>query len=149
MLRIQAMTHKRQRNTVRTNKIVHAIHRLVNAMQPMAAQPRAKIPPQPVSRVATMGEFIRHKLVKFNKLNVGRRRQYEAVCNKPNPFNNKKRPEIAKPKFLVTMFTQCNLSIWLKLDIDHVTQLKFNICTLAINNLLHMILRPIKIGLKG
>jgi len=66
MLHVQAMTHRRHKNNNGANEIAQAIYRLVDAMQPISAQPRAMIPPPPTPRVATMEDFLRHKLAKFN-----------------------------------------------------------------------------------
>jgi len=62
MWRAQAMANRRRRNTAEADEIAQAIHRMVDAMQPIAAQPRAVVAPTlPVS----MEDFIRHKLSKF------------------------------------------------------------------------------------
>ena len=56
------MANRRRRNTAEADEIAQAIHRMVDAMQPIAAQPRAVVAPTlPVS----MEDFIRHKLSKF------------------------------------------------------------------------------------
>jgi len=62
MWRAQAMANKRRRNNVGADDIAQAIHRLVDAMQPIAAQPRAVVAPV---RLVTMEDFIRHKPSKF------------------------------------------------------------------------------------
>jgi len=62
MWRAQAMANKRRRNNVGADDIAQAIHRLVDAMQPIAAQPRAVVAPV---RLVTMEDFMRHKPSKF------------------------------------------------------------------------------------
>ena len=62
MWRAQAMANWRRRNTVGADEIANVIHRMVDAMQPVAVQPRAMIPPV---RPVTMENFMRHKLAKF------------------------------------------------------------------------------------
>jgi len=62
MWRAQAMTNRRRRNTAGADKIANAIHRMVDAMQPVAAPPRAMIP---LVRPVTMEDFMRHKPAKF------------------------------------------------------------------------------------
>jgi len=62
MWRAQAMANRRRRNNVRADENANAIHRMVDAMQPVAAQLRAMIPPV---RPATMEDFMRRKPVKF------------------------------------------------------------------------------------
>jgi len=44
MWRIQAMANRRRRNDVGADEIVQAIHRMVDVMQPVAAQPRTLHP---------------------------------------------------------------------------------------------------------
>jgi len=64
MWRAQAMANQRRRNTARADEIANAIHRMVDAMQPVATQPRAMIPlPRPV----TMEDFMRDKAAKFTR----------------------------------------------------------------------------------
>jgi len=56
------MENRRRRNNVGADEIAQAIHRMVDAMQPIVAQPRAVVaPPRPVS----MEDFMRHKPSKF------------------------------------------------------------------------------------
>jgi len=62
MWRAQAMANRRRRNTAGADEIANAIHRMVDAMQPVAAQPRAMIPPV---RPVMMEDFMRHKPAKF------------------------------------------------------------------------------------
>jgi len=62
MWRAQAMANRRRRNTAGADEITNAIHRMVDAMQPVAAQPRAMVPPV---RLVTMEDFMRHKPAKF------------------------------------------------------------------------------------
>jgi len=62
MWRAQAMANRRRRNNAGVDEIANAIHRMVDAMQPVATQPRTVIPPvKPV----TMEDFMRHKPAKF------------------------------------------------------------------------------------
>jgi len=63
MWRIQAMANRRRRNDVGADEIAQAIHRMVDAMQPMAVQPRAMVPPV---RPVTMEDVLKHKPSKFN-----------------------------------------------------------------------------------
>jgi len=56
------MANKRRRNTTGADEITNAIHRMVDAMQPVAAQLRAMIPP---IRPVMMEDFMRHKPAKF------------------------------------------------------------------------------------
>jgi len=62
MWRAQAMANRRRRNTADTDEIANAIHRMVDAMQLVAAPQRAMIPP---ARPVTMEDFMRHKPAKF------------------------------------------------------------------------------------
>jgi len=62
MWRAQAMANGRCRNIVGADEITNATHKMVDAMQPMAAQPRAMIPPV---RPVTMEDFMCHKPAKF------------------------------------------------------------------------------------
>jgi len=64
MWRAQPTTNRRCRNTTGADEIANAIHRMVDAMQPVAAQPRAMIPPV---RPMTMEDFMRHKPAKFTR----------------------------------------------------------------------------------
>ena len=56
------MANMRRRNTAGADEIANAIHRMVDAMQPVAAPPGAMIPPV---RPVTMEDFMRHKPAKF------------------------------------------------------------------------------------
>jgi len=56
------MANRRRRNNVGADEIANAIHRMVDTMQLVAAQPRAMIPPV---RPVTMEDFMRHKPAKF------------------------------------------------------------------------------------
>jgi len=62
MWRAQAMANRRRRNNAGADEIVNAIHRMVDVMQPVAALPRAMIPP---IRPVTMEDFMPHKSAKF------------------------------------------------------------------------------------
>ena len=62
MWRAQALANRRRRDNTRADEIAHAIHRMVDAMQPNATQPRAKVVP---TRPVTMEDFMRHKPIKF------------------------------------------------------------------------------------
>jgi len=62
MWRAHAMANRRCRNTVGADENTNAIHMMVDAMQPVAAQLRAMIPPV---RPMTMEDFMRHKPAKF------------------------------------------------------------------------------------
>jgi len=62
MCRAQVMANWRRRNNTGADEIANAIHRMVDTMQPVAAQSRAMIPPViPM----TMKDFMRHKPTKF------------------------------------------------------------------------------------
>jgi len=63
MWRIQAMANRRKRNEAGADEIAQTIHRMVDAMQPVAAQPRAIVPP---TRPVTMEDVLKHKPSKFN-----------------------------------------------------------------------------------
>jgi len=63
MWRIQAMANRRRRSDAGADEIAQAIHRMVDAMQPVAAQPRAIVPP---IRAVTMEDVLKHKPSKFN-----------------------------------------------------------------------------------
>jgi len=63
MWRAQAMANKRRRNTAGADDIAQAIHRMVDAMQSIAAQPRAVVVPV---RPVRMEDFMRHKPSKFS-----------------------------------------------------------------------------------
>jgi len=63
MWRIQAMANRRRRNDSGANEIAQAIHRMVDAMQLVAAQPRAMVPP---TRPVTMEDVLKHKPSKFS-----------------------------------------------------------------------------------
>jgi len=60
------MVHRRHINNNEADEIAQAIHCLVDAMQPIPAQPRAMIPPSPTPIVVTMEDFMRHRPTKFN-----------------------------------------------------------------------------------
>jgi len=62
MWRIQAMANRSRRNDVGADKIAQAIHRMVDAMQPVAAQPRAMVLP---TRLVTMEDLLKHKPSNF------------------------------------------------------------------------------------
>jgi len=62
MWRAQAMANRRRRNTVGADDIAQAIYRMVDAMQPIAAQPRVMVAPV---RPVTMEDFRRHMRTKF------------------------------------------------------------------------------------
>ena len=57
MWRAQALAIRRRRDNTGADEIAHAIHRMVNAMQPNAAQSRTRVVP---TRVVTMEDFMRH-----------------------------------------------------------------------------------------
>jgi len=57
------MANRRKRNTVGADEIAQAIHRMVDAMQPIVAQPRVAVAPV---RLVTMEDFMRHKPSKFS-----------------------------------------------------------------------------------
>jgi len=58
----QALANKRRRDNTGADEIAHAIHRMVDVMQPNAAQPKARVAP---TRPVTMEDFMRHRPVKF------------------------------------------------------------------------------------
>jgi len=63
MWRIHAMANMRRRNKAGVDEIAQAINWMVDAMQPVAAQPKAIVPPAiPV----TMEDVLKHKPSKFN-----------------------------------------------------------------------------------
>ena len=62
MWHAQALTNRRRRDNTGTDEIAHAIRRMVDAMQPNAAQPRARVAP---TRPVTMEDFMRHTPAKF------------------------------------------------------------------------------------
>jgi len=62
MWHARAMANRRRRNNVGADEIANAIHRMVDAIQPIAAQPRAMISP---TRSVTMEDFMRHMPTKF------------------------------------------------------------------------------------
>ena len=62
MWRAQALANRRRRDNTEADEIAHAIHRMVDAMQPNAAQPRARVVP---TRPVTMEDFMRHRSAKF------------------------------------------------------------------------------------
>jgi len=57
------MANRRRRNTVGADDIAQAIHRMVDAMQPIAAPPRAVVAP---TRPVAMEDFIKHRPAKFS-----------------------------------------------------------------------------------
>ena len=64
MWRAQALANRRRRNIAGADEITYTIHRMVDAMQPVAAQPWAMIPSM---RPVMMEDFIRHKPAKFTR----------------------------------------------------------------------------------
>ena len=66
--RAQAMANRRRRNNAGADEITQAIHRMVDAMQPIAAQPRAVVTP---TRPVSMEDFMRHKPSKFVGKSIG------------------------------------------------------------------------------
>ena len=62
MWRAQALANRRRRDNTGADEIAHAIHRMVDAMQPSAVQPRAIVAP---TRPVTMEDFMRHRPTKF------------------------------------------------------------------------------------
>ena len=62
MWRAQAMANRRRRNTAEADDIAQAIHRMVDAMQPIAAPPRAVVAP---TRPVTIEDFMKHRPAKF------------------------------------------------------------------------------------
>jgi len=58
MWRAQAVTIKRRRNNARADEIAHAIHWMVDVMQPIATPPKAMVAP---TRPVTMEDFMRPK----------------------------------------------------------------------------------------
>jgi len=58
----QALANRRRRDNTGDDETAHAIHRMVDAMQPSAAQPRARVAP---TRPVTMEDFMRHRPTKF------------------------------------------------------------------------------------
>jgi len=63
MWRAQAMSNRRRRNNVGAYEIAHAIHQMVDTMQPIARQPRAMVAP---TCFVTMEDFMRHRPAKFS-----------------------------------------------------------------------------------
>jgi len=63
MWRAQAMANRRRRNTVGANDIAQAIHRMVDAMQPIVVPPRAVVAP---TRPVSMEDFMKHWPIKFS-----------------------------------------------------------------------------------
>jgi len=57
------MANRRRRNETGADEIAQAIHRMVDAMQPMAAPPRAIVPP---AKPVTLEDALKHKPSKFN-----------------------------------------------------------------------------------
>jgi len=62
MWHAQALANRKRRDNTRSEEIAHAIHRMVDAMQPNAAQSRARVAP---TRAVTIEEFMRHMPTKF------------------------------------------------------------------------------------
>jgi len=62
MWHAQAMANRRRRSNDGADEIAQAIHRIVDAMQPIAAQPRAVVAP---THHVTMEDFMRYKPSKF------------------------------------------------------------------------------------
>jgi len=62
MWRAQALANKRRRDNTGADEIGHAIHWMVDAMQPNAAQPRIRVAP---THPVTMEDFMRHRPAKF------------------------------------------------------------------------------------
>ncbi|XP_027905956.1 uncharacterized protein LOC114165566 [Vigna unguiculata] len=60
---LTVMANRRRRNDVGIDEIAHAIHKMVDEMQPVAVQPRAMVPP---ARAVTMEDVLRHKPAKFS-----------------------------------------------------------------------------------
>ena len=58
----QALANKRRWDNTGADEIAHAIHRMVDAMQPNAVQSSARVAP---TRVVTIEDFIRHRPSKF------------------------------------------------------------------------------------
>ena len=52
--RAQAMANRRRRNNAGVDEIVQAIHQMVDAMQPIAVQPRAVVAPTRQGRWRTL-----------------------------------------------------------------------------------------------
>ena len=63
MWRAQAMANRRRRNTVGADDIAQAIHRMVDAMQPIAAPSKAVVAP---TRPVSMEDFMKHRSAKFS-----------------------------------------------------------------------------------
>jgi len=57
------MANRRRRNAAGADDIAQAIHRMVNAMQPIAAPPRAIVAP---ARLVSMEDFMKHRSAKFS-----------------------------------------------------------------------------------
>jgi len=57
------MTNRTRRNVAGADDIAHAIHRMVDAMLPIATQPRAMV--APICHV-TMEDFMTHRPTKFS-----------------------------------------------------------------------------------
>jgi len=62
MWRALALANKRRRDNTRADEIAHAIHRMVDVVQPNEAQSRARVTP---TRAVTMEDFMRHMPAKF------------------------------------------------------------------------------------
>jgi len=63
MWRARAMANRRRRNTTGADNIAQAIHRMVDAMQPIAAPPRVVVAP---TRPVSMEDFMEHRPAKFS-----------------------------------------------------------------------------------
>jgi len=57
------MANRRRRNTAGADDIAQAIHRMVDAMQPIAVPPRAVVAP---TRPVAMEDFMKHRPAKFS-----------------------------------------------------------------------------------
>jgi len=80
MWRAQAMANRRRRNTVGADDIAQAIHRMVDAIQPITTQPRALVAPV---RPMTMEDFMRHKPSKlFGKSTPNKADTWLRECEK-------------------------------------------------------------------
>jgi len=56
------MANRQRRNNVGADEIAQVIHRMVDAMQPIVAQPRAMVAP---TRPVSVEDFMRHNPLKF------------------------------------------------------------------------------------
>jgi len=57
------MANRRRRNTTGADDIAQAIHRMVDAMQPITAPPKAIVAP---TRPVSMEDFMKHRPTKFS-----------------------------------------------------------------------------------